>query len=658
MELTELTCRRCGGSLQPNGNYYKCDCCGKFFEKEQTVNVANELRKVLNEQKQEMVANLRRQLWAEMHAQYIHSAKIVELAREIKKYLPEDYFANFCEIANSGNVKQVNYFLNNTTKEQMDDYADIVLNFMLISAKVGNLTAISLFIEKAYKNSPTNYDTFATVFEKTAERVKSGIYTLNITRDVFLAYSSADVDKVIELCDYLEGQGISCFMALRNLRHGRGAVDNYDSALKQAIDNCRTVVFVSSKNSRSLSCDALTKELPYIKQKDLENSPAEFKYSYDKLPQDYMLPRVEYLIEDYCGDVAEHITKEFFHNLEWCKNKEAVASRIATYLTEDRSETARQKAEREKNELQLKLAQAQLALNTTQKNTILNDLTAENFNGTIKYCKKCKTPNKINTNFCSSCGSNEFIKTYEEYLATKIKFCKSCGTKNNVENKFCEKCGGTQFLPTYAEYTAYQQRLKEEEERKKREAEEERIRKEKLAEAAARKAEEERIRKQIEEKQRKRKKRIILTTIIIALSSILASMIFYFIPEVFIDVTYEENGVAYRLRGASYLNTERYIVENYYYYGNATVEILDSFDGIPVIQIGDRAFYNCSSLKSITIPDSVTSIGSSAFYGCSRLTSITFEGTKAQWNAIEKGSGWNYYTGKYTVHCSNGDIAA
>ena len=42
-----------------------------------------------------------------------------------------------------------------------------------------------------------------------------------------------------------------------------------------------------------------------------------------------------------------------------------------------------------------------------------------------------------------------------------------------------------------------------------------------------------------------------------------------------------------------------------------------------VTSIGNSAFENCFALTSITIPNSVTSIGNSAFEGCSSLTSIT-----------------------------------
>ena len=43
-----------------------------------------------------------------------------------------------------------------------------------------------------------------------------------------------------------------------------------------------------------------------------------------------------------------------------------------------------------------------------------------------------------------------------------------------------------------------------------------------------------------------------------------------------------------------------------------------------VTSIGDNAFYNCSSLTSVTISSSVTSIGNSAFSSCSSLATVTF----------------------------------
>ena len=52
------------------------------------------------------------------------------------------------------------------------------------------------------------------------------------------------------------------------------------------------------------------------------------------------------------------------------------------------------------------------------------------------------------------------------------------------------------------------------------------------------------------------------------------------------------------------------------------IVIADTVEGTLVTKIGDSAFVDLTTLKSVTIPDSVTYIGGSAFAGCSSLNSI------------------------------------
>ncbi len=88
-------------------------------------------------------------------------------------------------------------------------------------------------------------------------------------------------------------------------------------------------------------------------------------------------------------------------------------------------------------------------------------------------------------------------------------------------------------------------------------------------------------------------------------------------------------GVYYNLNSSSLTATVTYRGSSYSSYsseysGDVVIPITISYSGkeYRVTSIGSSAFYNCSGLTSLEIPNSVTSIGSSAFYNCSGLTSL------------------------------------
>ncbi len=68
------------------------------------------------------------------------------------------------------------------------------------------------------------------------------------------------------------------------------------------------------------------------------------------------------------------------------------------------------------------------------------------------------------------------------------------------------------------------------------------------------------------------------------------------------------------------------------------------------------AFNDWQLLKSVTIPDSIQRIGVNTFYYCRSLTIFIFNGSKEQWNKIEKETGWDEETGNYTIYCTDGEI--
>ena len=289
MELYRHSCRNCGGDLyQTDENSYKCRYCGSTYTKEATVKQADVLRALFDEIKLEAVSNARRNLYDAVNAEYISNTLVHECCMTLKQLIPDDFLACFYETAVTNKDRKLSKLIRKIDVVEYADCMESIVRFLISSLQIDFILETSDLIERAFKNTDlSTYEKYSTILSEEAEKLENCIYLTSFPRDVFVAYSGKDMDKVFELVECLEEQGFSCFVAARNLRHGRGAVENYDSALKEAMDSCSSFVLVSSTNSRHPGCDALRKEIPYVRSVDVANAPAAMRNDYASIPHKY-----------------------------------------------------------------------------------------------------------------------------------------------------------------------------------------------------------------------------------------------------------------------------------------------------------------------------------------------------------------------------------
>ncbi len=95
------------------------------------------------------------------------------------------------------------------------------------------------------------------------------------------------------------------------------------------------------------------------------------------------------------------------------------------------------------------------------------------------------------------------------------------------------------------------------------------------------------------------------------------------------------------------------------YSGDITIPstILVNNQQYEVVGITDSAFYECSTLSSITIPNSIKYIGQYAFYGCDMLSKTNYEGDIKGWCGIKFGGAYaNPMSKSYNFYLNNQEI--
>jgi len=564
-------CKTCGASLAQKDAYtWECNYCHNVYSdksvKEETERL---LRLLISESKLEAVANLRKNLYDAINAEYTDSEEIIRICGEIKMLLPDDSMANFYYTANHGTPKEICAAIRGVDTVRDQSLVDGIVAHILKALRPEYSLPLQNLVERAYKKTDTaKFEKLSTAISEESVKVNKGIYETGIPRKVFIAYSSKDMDRVEELVEYLEDNGIDCFVAARNLRHGRGAVQIYEKAIGEAIDNCEWVVFVSTKNSRNMGCDALKVELKYIKTSDIMNAPAEFRKVYSSMPHKYKKNRIEYRLDnDTSQDFAERAVNEFFSGYEFAYSPFEIASRIYNYNPYDESN--------EKNEAPTRYA--------------------------AKYCAACGTALPLQAKLCFECGRNGFVETYKDYELIR-RLADIMNTNSEDSTSSTSSTSNTHNADNSDKNNKYTldplpddmlddllDDLLDNISDDSNGADDKKADKEKPANSAPS-------------------------------------------PEYLTFTALADGTYGVKIKDKENC-PENLVIPDTYNGKKVTEISKEGFKDcasltnitIPdsVTSIGKEAFWYCASLTNITIPDSVTSIGNSAFFACKSLTSIT-----------------------------------
>ena len=580
MTFYEKSCKNCGGNLvELENGRFKCEYCGSVFTCESVEKHMEELHRLFDEAKREAISNARKNLYDAVNAEYISTTLVHECVMALKQLIPDDFQANFYEIANGNTPRKIAKTIRRLNVKENEGAIDSMVRFLILSLQSEFVTEVGDLIERAYKTSDlVKYEKYSTELSLEAEKIDNCIYMTSYPRDVFVAYSSKDMEKVMELVEYLEEQGLSCFVAARNLRHGRGAVENYEAALREAMDNCQSFVFVSGTNSRHPGCDALKREIPYIKSVDIENSPAELRQDYGAIPHKYKKHRVEYRIEESTRPMAaDRAVSEFFNGYERVYSPEEVADRIINRPIE--------------------VEEPEVVV--TKK---------------VKYCVTCKSETPEDAKFCMNCAGNTFANSLAEVeLMQKIAELEK--EKAELAKKNEQPIPVPMIKPALAIESAEQLRLDLDV----------------VKPTSTTKSTVEQLQFDFSTVKPISTTQPTEGQLQFDLSTIKKTPI---------TTTKESEGLEFTLNAdkRSYSVSEgtckdRKIVIPSAYNSLPVTSINDkAFFGNPhitsiiipnsVSNIGRWAFDSCSSLRSITIPSSVISIGDSAFGACSNLESV------------------------------------
>jgi hypothetical protein len=267
MQLTQARCTVCGASLKLNIEKTTVEC--RFCHNVVIVEQALDFEKV-EADKTSDIKRLRINL-----EKYVGLNAVEEILKNtnlILDILPNDFIANYYfSYAKrvQGEPKFIEDFYGLNYK-YTDDSLIKVIGHIINNSDLRDKTKVIDFLEVV---APYEVNRFLEIYVKRQSMEEN--YS-NIKRDIFICFSSENINVAKEVLSNLEEEGYSCWISIRNLRPNDPS--NYWKSIESAIDNSSSLLVISSEEAM-ISKD-VQKEITYASK----NKKTLIEYKIDKSP--------------------------------------------------------------------------------------------------------------------------------------------------------------------------------------------------------------------------------------------------------------------------------------------------------------------------------------------------------------------------------------
>ena len=191
--MEKHVCLNCGAPLTKEGDVYTCPYCRATYEDDAEARASVTLKSLLDEERLDRYSRAKRVLYTATHAKYPSSQEVIAAAQAVLAIEDQDILANVYLFSHDDSPYRLNPYL--SSLQVASAIADEILRWLLPSFHRRSGAALKHFVELKYQDKELTER--LTEVEDAIGKLDAGTYEAGMIRDVFLAYSSADMKEVV-----------------------------------------------------------------------------------------------------------------------------------------------------------------------------------------------------------------------------------------------------------------------------------------------------------------------------------------------------------------------------------------------------------------------------------------------------------------------------